>query len=81
MKQAAKEKAAIIDDAKRTAKDLIAGTKADMAEEHKKLESDIKNEIKTLSVKVASKVIEREIDEKDNEKLILSSLEEWSKNE
>ena len=71
----------IITDARTKAKEIIERTEKEMTEEKSKLENEIKAEIYSLSLNVAEKIIERDLNAKDNNKLIEECLDNWSKNE
>ena len=52
------------------AKAIKAKAESDIAQERKKAVNDIKNEIGSMAMDIAGKVIEREISEEDHRKLI-----------
>ena len=60
----------IISDANAKAASRVKKAEEEIAQEKKKAMSEIKNDISTLSVDIAEKIIEREIDEKDHSELI-----------
>ena len=60
----------IIKDAKAEAIALKAKAEADIAQEKRKAVNVLKDEIGGMAMEIAGKVIERELDEKDHEKLI-----------
>lgn len=60
----------IISDANAKAAARVKKAEEEIAQEKKKAMSEIKNDISTLSVDIAEKIIEREIDEKDHSELI-----------
>ena len=71
----------IIAEARKKAREIIDRTEKEMVEEKIKLESEIRAEISIVSLDVAEKIIEREIKEQDNDKLIEECLNNWSSNE
>ncbi|MBQ7596594.1 MAG: F0F1 ATP synthase subunit B [Clostridia bacterium] len=66
----------IIKDANAKAGALMKKADEDIARERKKAVNDIKNEISSISVDIAQKVIEREINEDDQKDLIDSFIDE-----
>ena len=60
----------IIADAQAKATFMLQKADADIAQEKKKAVNEIKDDISDMAVDIASKIIEREIDPKDHEKLI-----------
>jgi F-type H+-transporting ATPase subunit b len=70
----------IISEARVKAKEIIERTEKEMVKEKAKLENEIKAEISTVSLDVAEKIIEKEITQQDNDKLIEECLKNWSKN-
>ena len=65
----------IISEADETAAQKLRKADEDIAQERKKAVNEIKDEISTISVEIAQKVVEREINEKDHEKLIDSFID------
>lgn len=65
----------IISDAKKQAFAIISNANIEIEHEKKKAVNEIKNDISSLAVAVASKVVEKEISQKDHEKLIESFIE------
>ena len=61
---------AILQDAQAQAAGIKAKAEADIAQERKKAVGDLKNEIGSIAMDIAGKVIEREVSEDDHEKLI-----------
>ena len=74
-KDAAARSEAIINDAQSQAANLKAKAEADILQEKKKAVNDIKNEIGGISMEIAGKVVEREINEEDHKKLIDEFIE------
>lgn len=60
----------IVSDANAKAAQRVKKAEEEIAQEKKKAMSEIKNDISSLSVDIAEKIIEREIDEKDHGELI-----------
>lgn len=69
----------IVSSARRQAKSLIERTEQEMAEEQRKLQADIEQQITDVSMAVAEKVLSRQITPEDDKKLIEDSLAQWSK--
>lgn len=60
----------ILNDAKQEAAAIRAKASEDIARDRKNAVNEIKNDISQIAVSIASKVVEKEISEKDHEKLI-----------
>lgn len=60
----------IINEAKTDAGNIISKANSDIEREKKRAINQMKDEISDMALAIASKVIEKEIDEKDNDKLI-----------
>ena len=60
----------IVADAQKKASDLIARANAEIEQDKKKTINEIKNDISGIAMDIATKVVGREISEKDHEKLI-----------
>lgn len=71
----------IISEAKDEAEKIVATAKIQAKQEQKKAESEIKEEIVVLSNELTKKLLDREINEEDNKKLIDSFLEQVGKND
>lgn len=69
-KSAALQSEEVIQEANRQAAAIKAKAESDIAQEKKKAVSELKGEIGGIAMEIAGKVIEREISEKDHEKLI-----------
>lgn len=65
----------IISEAKSEASAILAKAGEDIEREKKRAESELRGEISELAVLVAQKVVEKEISEKDNERLINDFIE------
>lgn len=65
----------IIQAAQAEAAGLKAKAEADILQEKKKAVNEIKNEIGSIAMEIAGKVVEREINEEDHEKLIDEFIE------
>ena len=65
----------IISDATQKAAGMIRRADAEIAQEKKKAVNEIKNEISSMSVDIAEKMIGREINEKDHKALIDEFIE------
>lgn len=60
----------IVSDANAKAASRVKKAEEEIAQEKKKAMSELKNDVSSLSVDIAEKIIEREIDEKDHSELI-----------
>lgn len=69
----------IVAEACQQAKGLLTRTEEELAEERRKLASDIEKQITDVSVAVAQKMLGREITPEDDKRLIEESLAKWSK--
>ena len=69
----------IVAGARSQAKGMIDRTQQEIEEEKRKLSDDIEKQIAEVSIAVAQKVVSRNITADDNDKIIESCLEEWSK--
>lgn len=69
----------IVSGAKQQARALMEQTQKEMEEERGKLREDIEQQIASVSVAVAEKVIEKQITPEDNKALIEKCLDEWSR--
>ncbi len=77
--KAAEDKAqAILDAAKKQAAELVAASKKEMDSERIRMEQYFKAEVTALAVDVAEKVLEREVKEQDNSRIIDEALSKWS---
>ena len=74
--QAQRRSDELVNDAQKKAAAILERADAEIAQEKKKAVNEIKSEISGMALDIASKVVEREISEKDHEKLI----EEFIKN-
>lgn len=68
--RAQKREEEIVNAARAEAQALRTAAEADVAQERKKAVNDLKNEIGGIAVEIASKVVEREINEADHQALI-----------
>lgn len=78
-KEAESKSKLILAEAKDKSTALIERTKKDMEGEKKRVELEVKNEIVDLAVNIASKILEREVNEKDNDSIINECLSDWGK--
>lgn len=74
-KKAEKNSDQVMAEASAKASAMLKKAEADIAQERKKAVNDIKNEISDISVSIAGKVIEREINADDHKALIDSYIE------
>jgi F-type H+-transporting ATPase subunit b len=77
-KNTEKNRAAIIDDAKKQAAEIIKSTKTELRAEKTRLEEYFKAHVVELAVEMASKVLSREVAAEDNKKIIDDCLSKWS---
>lgn len=68
--QAGKEKQAILDEAKRKKELEVKKAKEEIAQEIEASKDELHREIVSVAIDASSKVLEREVNSKDNEKLI-----------
>ncbi len=80
-KEADRKADEIVGQAREQARGMLEQTERSLGEERRKLQKDIEREIADVSVLVAEKVIEKSISAEDNKKLIIESIEQWSKQE
>lgn len=66
----------IILEAKEEAASIRAKASSDIAQERKAAVNEIKNDISGIAISIASKVVEKEIDEKDHEALIQEFIDQ-----
>ncbi len=74
-RRAEKEKDRIMDSANTEAKNIIQGAREDIEREVEKARQQLKGDISSLVVSCSSKVLEREISEKDHKKFINDFLQ------
>ena len=68
------EKDKIIDDAKNEASLIKEKAKTDIEYERKTMKEQLNNEVVDIALLAASKVVEREVNEKDNQRIIESFI-------
>ena len=73
---AQKERAAILEKAKEEKAEEIKRTKEEIAQEIEASKDEIHREIVSVAIDASSKVLEREVNKKDNEKLIDSFIDD-----
>ena len=73
---AQKERAAILEKAKQEKEEEIKRTKEEIAQEIEASKDEIHREIVSVAIDASSKVLEREVNKKDNEKLIDSFIDD-----
>lgn len=76
-KEAESKAKLILAEAKDKSTALIERTKKDMEGEKKRVELEVKQDIVDLAVNIASKILEREVTEKDNDKIINECISDW----
>lgn len=68
----------IVDGAKADAVNVITAAKQEMEAERLRMEQYFKEHITSLAVDMAAKVLEREVREQDNSKILDDCLDKWS---
>ena len=71
----------IVNDAKSKADDLMKRADAEIAQERKKAVNELKNEISVISLDIAEKMLDREINEGDHAELINRFIEEMGEDD
>jgi len=71
----------IVSDAKAKADDMIKRADAEIAQERKKAVNELKNEISVISLGIAEKMLDREINEGDHEELINRFIDEMGEDD
>lgn len=74
---AQKKSEEVIEEANEQARNIIENAKRETLVEKERLKSDFKDAVGKLSVEIAEKVLEREINESDNEDIIDKCLKQW----
>lgn len=67
----------ILAEAKKKSNEIIEQGKREIANQKAKLEAEVKAEVGALAIDIASKVLEREVSEQDNQKVIDECLKGW----
>lgn len=68
--QARQEAESILEHARSEAQDMLAKARADIERERKQAISDMRNDLATMAVEMASQVLAREVSVKDNQDII-----------
>ena len=71
----------IVNDARTKADDMIKRADAEIAQERKKAVNELKNEISVISLGIAEKMLDREINEADHDELISRFIEEMGEDD
>ena len=71
----------IIQEARVQAEDIIRRADAEIAQQRKKVVNELKNEISSISIGIAEKMLDREIKEEDHEALINRFIEEMGEDD
>ncbi len=74
-KNGEQQKANIVNSAQAEVNTLKKNAKKDIEQERQEALSNVKNDVATLSVEIASKIIQKELSEKDQEALVDSYIE------
>lgn len=69
-----------IEEAKLQAKNILENAKKEAIAEKQRLANDYRDSVSRLAVEIAEKVLEREINEKDNKKIIEECIAQWEDN-
>lgn len=77
--RAEKQAQVILDEAKEKADIIVDAAKKDAAAEKQRLRTEFRENVTELALEIAEKVLEREVNEKDNSELIQKGLDEWEK--
>lgn len=64
-------------EAKKQAENIVESARKETEAERVRMKNDYRETVGRLAVDIAEKVLEREIDKKDNEKIIEDCLEQW----
>lgn len=67
----------IITEAQESANNIMEGAKVEALAYKERLNNEFKATVSKMSVEIAGKVLEREVSEKDNKKIIDACLSEW----
>jgi len=79
-KEAETKSKEILAEAKKKSNDIIEQGKKEIANQKAKLEAEVKAEVGSLAIDIASKVLEREVSAEDNQKVIDECLKGWENN-
>ena len=71
----------IVNDARDKADDMIKRADAEIVQERKKAVNELKNEISVISLGIAEKMLDREINEADHDELISRFIEEMGEDD
>lgn len=66
-----------VDEAKRKAQNIIDEAKREVSAERERFKNDFRESVSHLAVDIAEKILEREISEEDNRKIIDECLRQW----
>ena len=77
-KSAEEQAVQIVAEARRKAQELLLESKKEIEAERLRMEQHFKSEITSLAVDIAARVLEREVKEKDNARLVDEALAKWS---
>jgi F-type H+-transporting ATPase subunit b len=77
LKNAEEEAAAIIERAREQARGILSEAREQTDAERARLEKYFKTEVTSLAVDIAAKLLEREVREKDNARLVDEALSQW----
>lgn len=67
----------IIEEAQRKAQEIIEKARKDIEEEKARAISACKEQVPVMAMDIARKIVQREINEQDNKKLIEEALKQW----
>lgn len=79
-KQADYHRRQIVDEAKKEAEHIVARSKEEIEKQAREAREEIKKQVGNLSVDIAGKIIEKELNAKDHEHIIRNAIEQIKKN-
>ena len=79
-KQADYHRRQIVDEAKKEADHIVARSKEEIGKQAREAREEIKKQVGDLSVDIARKIIEKELNTKDHENIIRNAIEQIKKN-
>ncbi len=79
-KQADYHRRQIVDEAKKEAEHIVARSKEEIEKQAREAREEIKKQVGNLSVDIAGKIIEKELNAKNHEHIIRNAIEQIKKN-
>lgn len=77
--RAAARSAEIIEEANRKADAIMENARKEAMAEKQRIRNDLHDSVGHIAVEIAEKILEREVSEEDNKRIIDESLSEWEK--